>query len=61
MTHREEEEELVELALDKEVGEVTHGVGSQGSNVGELADLFSPQGRHPFYHIIGDLQQHTCY
>lgn len=58
-THRKEEEELVQLALDKVVGQVAHGIGSQGSDVSELARLLPPQGSYPFNHIIGDLH-HPC-
>ena len=58
-THGKEEEELMQLALDKVVGQVTHGVGSQRSDVGELARLLPPQGSYPFNHIVGDLQ-HPC-
>ena len=56
-THRKEEEELVQLALEEVVGQVAHGIGPQGSDVSELAMLLPPQGCHPFYYIIGDLHQ----
>ena len=58
-TYREEEEELMQLALDKVVGQVAHSVGPQSSDVGELASLLPPQGSHPLNHIIGHLH-HPC-
>ena len=58
-THRKEEEELVQLALDKVVGQVAHGIGPQGSDVSKLARLLPPQGSYPFNYIIGDLH-HPC-
>ena len=57
--HRKEEEELMQLALDKVVGQVAHCIGPQRSNVGELARLLPPQGSYPFSHIISHLR-HPC-
>lgn len=58
-THREEEEELVQLPLQEEVGQVAHCIGPERCYVGELAGLLPPQGCHPLYYVIGDLH-HTC-
>lgn len=56
MTYWEEEEELVQLALDEEVGQVAHGIGSQSCDVVVVAGLFPSQCSHPFYDIICNLQ-----
>lgn len=58
-THRKEEEELMQLALDKVIGQVAHGIGPQRSDVSVLARLLPPQGSYPFDHIVSDLQ-HPC-
>ena len=52
----EEEEELLQLPFDKEVGEVTHGVSSQRCDICEFARLFSAQCCNPFNDVVGDLQ-----
>ena len=55
--HRKKEEELCELPLGKEEGQVAHGVGAQGSDVGVAAGVLLAHGSHPLDHIVGDLQR----
>lgn len=54
--YREEEEQLLQLPLGEEVGQMPHCIGPQGCDVGELAWLLSAQGCYSFYDIVCHLR-----
>ena len=56
MAHREQEEELGELALAEIVHQVLLSIGAQAGYVVKLARLLAPQGQHALLHIF----RHLC-
>ena len=55
LTHREQEEQLFELAFMEVVNQKLLGIGAQAGDVVVLAHVLAPQICNAFLHILSDL------